>query len=403
MTGPAALLASPAAAAGRRPGRVPRHRAAPGWLGPVAVVILILLAGVLIALLRPAPATAGYLDPGNPRAQGTRALADLLSQRGQQVTRVVTAAAAQAATRGGPAILVITSPYLLTAGQLTGLARGPASLVLVEPDSAALGALARSGSPGPPVRVAGAGGVQPAGPGCPLPAAAAAGDALMGGVLMRDPDGRAAQCYWVHGHPSLIRYQAGGRSVTLLGTGAPLSNGSLARRGDAALALNLLQGRPRVVWLVPSLASAAAPGGAKSLLQEIPLPGYLVAAQLLLAAGLAALWRMRRLGPLVREPLPVVVRASETVEGHGRLYQSRHARDRAAEVLRTAARHRITTRLALPGQADPATLAAAVAALTGREASAVEAVLFGPAPRDDAALVTLARDIDALEKEVRTP
>jgi hypothetical protein len=220
------------------------------------VVALILLAGVLIALLRPAPATAGYLDPGNPKAQGTRALADLLGQRGQQVTRVTTAAAAQTATRGSSATLVITSPYLLTARQLAALVHGPASLVVVEPDSAALSALARNPQPGPPARVAGAAEVQPASPGCSLPAAAAAGDALMGGVLMQDPTGRAAQCYQVHGHPSLIRYPAGDRSVTLLGTGAPLSNGSLAKRGDAALALNLLQGRPRIVWLVPCLAAA---------------------------------------------------------------------------------------------------------------------------------------------------
>jgi hypothetical protein len=72
-------------------------------------------------------------------------------------------------------------------------------------------------------------------------------------------------------------------------------------------------------------------------------------------------------------------------------------------VLRTAAQRRISSRLALPGNADPATVSAAVAALTGREASAVEAILFGPAPHDDAALVKLGRDIDALEEEVRTP
>ena len=35
-------------------------------------------------------------------------------------------------------------------------------------------------------------------------------------------------------------------------------------------------------------------------------------------------------------PLPVVVRASETVEGRARLYRSRRARDRAADALRTA-------------------------------------------------------------------
>ena len=71
-------------------------------------------------------------------------------------------------------------------------------------------------------------------------------------------------------------------------------------------------------------------------------------------------------------------------------------------MLRDAARHRITARLALPAGADAAAVCAAVAALTGREPGAVRAILYGPAPRDDAALVALGQDIDALEGEVRT-
>ena len=209
------------------------------------------------------------------------------------------------------------------------------------------------------------------------------------------------QCYPVDGHPSLVRYRAAGRTVTLLGSGVPLTNAALAQRGNAALALNLLRGSPRLVWLVPSPPAVTA-AGQKSLFQEIPGPAYLVTVQLFVAAGLAALWRTRRLGPLVAEPLPVVVRASETVEGHGRLYRSRRSRGRAAEVLRDAARHRITGRLALPAGADAGAVCAAVAALTGREPGAVHAILYGPAPRDDAALVALGQDIDALEGEVRT-
>jgi hypothetical protein len=71
-------------------------------------------------------------------------------------------------------------------------------------------------------------------------------------------------------------------------------------------------------------------------------------------------------------------------------------------VLRAAARHRITARLALPSNSDPEAVCAAVAVRTGRETSEVRAILFGPAPRDDAALVALGRDMDALEGEVRT-
>ncbi|PRC53647.1 hypothetical protein C6A85_52785, partial [Mycobacterium sp. ITM-2017-0098] len=72
-----------------------------------------------------------------------------------------------------------------------------------------------------------------------------------------------------------------------------------------------------------------------------------MALQLALGVALLALWRGRRVGPLVAEQLPVVVRASETVEGRGRLYRSRRARDVAAESLRTAARQRMLPRLGL--------------------------------------------------------
>jgi hypothetical protein len=274
---------------------------------------------------------------------------------------------------------------------------------VVEPDSATLSALNReaAGTAAPQVMVAGADAVRPVRPGCTLAAATVAGDAGLGGVLMRVSGSAGALCYRVDGHPTLVRYLAGGRTVTLLGSGVPLTNADLAHHGNAALALNLLRGSPRIVWLVPSPPAVTA-AGQKSLLQLIPVPAYLVALQVFIAAGLAALWRTRRLGPLVAEPLPVVVRASETVEGHGRLYRSRRSRGRAAAVLRDAARLRITARLALPGDTDADTVCAAVAEHTGREADAVRAILYGPAPRDDAALVTLGQDIDALEGEVRT-
>src|SRR5580693_10575207 len=96
-------------------------------------------------------------------------------------------------------------------------------------------------------------------------------------------------------------------------------------------------------------------GGQRSFLSLVPWPVYLIAIQLCVAALLAAAWRARRLGPLVAERLPVVVRAAETAEGHGRLYHARRARDRAAEQLRAAAAGRLSrfTGLADPGGRDP--------------------------------------------------
>jgi hypothetical protein len=45
---------------------------------------------------------------------------------------------------------------------------------------------------------------------------------------------------------------------------------------------------------------------------------------------------------------------------------------------------------------------AAFSARSGSGQALIEAMLFGPAPGDDAALVALADDLDALESEVRT-
>jgi hypothetical protein len=389
------------------------------WRAPLGIILVILIGGALIALLQPSASTSRYLDPRDAGQSGARALADILAQRGEPVIRAGTVESAEQEARGR-VTLVITSPGLLSARQLRSLARVRSSLLLVEPVSASLAALA------PGATVAGYGPVRTADPGCGLSAARLAGDADLGDVLLRSTAPGAWQCYPVDGDPSLVRYSissrttggqatggqttsgqstggqsAGGRTITLLGSGAPLTNQYLARHGNAALALDLLSGSSRIVWLVPPLplAGGVPPGGppAGGSQSLIPWPAYLVTIQLAIAVALAALWRMRRLGPLVAEPLPVIVRASETVEGHGRLYRSRRSRDRAAAVLRDAALDRITTRLALPRGAGADAVCAAMAARTGREAGAIRAIMFGAVPRDDAALVALAHEIDTLE------
>jgi hypothetical protein len=168
--------------------------------------------------------------------------------------------------------------------------------------------------------------------------------------------------------------------------------------------MNLLAATPRIVWLVPGPpAVLAAPAhGGRPLGSLIPAPVYYVAIQLGIVVLLTAAWRMRRLGPLVAEPLPVTVRACETVEGHGRLYRSRRARDRAAAALRGAALRRIAVRLGLPPGTPPRVISQELASRTGRGADEIEAILFGAVPADDAALVRLAAGLDVLEGQVLT-
>ncbi|MBO0825699.1 MAG: DUF4350 domain-containing protein, partial [Actinobacteria bacterium] len=188
---------------------------------------------------------------------------------------------------------------------------------------------------------------------------------------------------------------------TVLGAGDLLTNADLAEEGNAALAINLLPTH-HIVWLLtpPGTAAAAVPSSRASFWQLVPLAAYLVAAQLAFALLLAVGWRSRRLGPLVAERLPVVVHAAETVLGHAQLYQSRHARDRGSDVLRTAATTRICMALGLPAGAGADSVVAAVSQRSAAGEARIRDLLYGPPPRTDAALAMLARDLDDLAREV---
>ena len=91
----------------------------------------------------------------------------------------------------------------------------------------------------------------------------------------------------------------------------------------------------------------------------------------------------------------MTVRASETVEGHGRLYLARRARDRAAGELRAATSARVA-RLAGGTVTDEA-----IATRAGLPSAEVAALLHGPPPATDQALVTLAAELDTLERRLR--
>ena len=112
------------------------------------------------------------------------------------------------------------------------------------------------------------------------------------------------------------------------------------------------------------------------------------------------LWRGRRLGPLVVEPLPVSIKAVESTQGRGRLYRRVHDRGHAVGILRAATSRRLATRLRLPPGLDSPLLVEAVARATGADPWSVHDLLVGRQVADDAALTRLAADLAALEKEV---
>ncbi|WKE71383.1 DUF4350 domain-containing protein [Streptomyces sp. WP-1] len=368
----------------------------------VLAVVLLLAAAVAMAAVR-STEQHGRLDPRSADPYGSRAVAQLLADRGV-TTRVVTTLRAARAAAGPDTTLLVAVPDQLTGGQQSELHRATAPsggrTVLVAASGWSVGRLAPGVSADPADSLGSA-----LAPDCALPEARRAGSADTGGVRYTTTRLDADSCYPSARLATLLRVPAaaGGDTVVL---GAPdiLYNDRLDERGNASLALQLLGSRPHLVWYLPSLSDApAADSDDKSLFDLIPSGWLWATLQLFIAAVLAAFWRGRRFGPLVPERLPVAIRASETAEGRARLYRKANARDRAAAALRSAARTRLAPLVGVPvAQAHtPEALLPALSAHLAGDGQDLRPLLFGPPPGDDTALIALTDRLDALEREVR--
>ncbi|MGW5661960.1 DUF4350 domain-containing protein [Streptomyces sp. NPDC003758] len=371
----------------------------------VLLAVFILLVGALVIAVIRSGDRHGRLDPRSADPSGSHAVARLLADRGVS-TRVVTTLDEARAAAGADTTLLVAAPDQLTHRQQSLLHQATQSsggrTILVAPETST-GTLAPGVSADPAVSFD-----STLAPACDLPEARRAGTADTGGVRYRTSDARTEHCYPSEGLPTLVRIPAasGGGDTVVLGAPDILYNNRLGEQGNASLALQLLGSRAHLVWYLPSLSdTSATDSDGRSFLDLLPSGWLWGTLQLFIAAALAALWRARRFGPLVPEKLPVAIRASETVEGRARLYRKTDARDRAADALRSTTRTRLAPLVGVPlaqAHAPEAMLPALSAHLHG-DGQSLHSLLFGPPPGDDAALIALADQLDALEREVRRP
>ncbi|MFG2571003.1 DUF4350 domain-containing protein [Streptomyces sp. NPDC048481] len=373
----------------------------------LALAIALLLAGAVTLAALQSEARHGALDPRSADPSGSRALAELLADHGVSTRLVTSLAEARTAARPDTTLLV-AAPDLLTPPQQrdlhTSTAASGGRTLLVAPSSASVTTLAPGVSADPAHSRDSV-----LSPDCALPAARRAGTAETGGIRYSTHRPGVDACYPSERLATLLRIpdSTGDGDTVVLGAPGILSNERLDKQGNASLALQLLGSRTHLVWYLPSLsdASATAPDDEKDFLDLLPSGWLWGTLQLFVAAALAALWRARRLGPLVPERLPVAIHASETVEGRARLYRKAAARDRAAAALRSTTRIRLAPLLGVPvtHAHTPEALLPALSAHLHGDGQTLHSLLFGPPPGDDAALTALADQLDALEREVRRP
>ncbi|WP_445167410.1 DUF4350 domain-containing protein [Mycolicibacterium sp. Dal123E01] len=357
----------------------------------IALALIAISAIAAIGAFLTAPRPGGRMDPDSTGSDGAHALVTLLRDRGVDVVVAGTVADVERAARPDTLVLAAETYNTRGADLLSRLGDVPGDRLVVEPTSRARQALA------PGIRLSGAS-MLTMEPDCDLREANRAGTVQLGSpdTYEKTGDIELTRCYG----GALVRYHADGRTITVVGSADFMTNGGLLQEGNAALAMNLAGNRPRLIWYAPQHIEGEGADEGSSLTDLMPDAVSWIVWQLCLVVLLLAVWQGRRLGPLVAEKLPVVVRASETVEGRARLYRSRRARGQAAEALRTATLQRLVPRLGLGPNASPAAVVNTVAHRYAGEPNTVHHLLFGPPPSTDSDLLNLAHALDDIERQV---
>ncbi len=356
----------------------------------LALAAIVAVAAVTTWLTAPRP--GGRLDPASTSPEGVHALITLLRDHGVTVIEAGSVGDVEREAREDTLLVTAQTFHLFDDELLQRLSQLPGDRLLIAP----IGKTREALSPG--LRREDTtlyGGLAPD---CDLREATRAGAVQFGVAETFDALGSVPviRCY----DGVLARYTQDGRTVTVVGSDEFVMNAGLADEGNAALAMNLAGTRPRMIWYAPQHSEGGESTGTASFTDLIPPQVNWMVLQLAFGVVLLALWRGRRVGPLVAEQLPVVVRASETVEGRGRLYRSRRARDVAADSLRTSARQRMLPRLGLGVTTPPSTVVQSVADRCAMDPKAVAHTLYGQPPVTDTDLVNLARELDNIERQV---
>jgi len=376
--------------------------------------VVVLGVGALVAIALATATPEQLLDPEDRGPSGGRALVETLRSHGVHVEVARSLDEVVDLAPGRSTTVVVADPGYLgvdAARELGEVSTAADRLVLLSPTSAQLAALDV-----PLVAVPGAGATGVVA-GCDSPVART--DDVVEVVDVRflptpSPEQDPRFCFGLPGGAdepvpddlsfgaamAEVSASASHPEVVAVGFSTALTNRRVDEVAHAGVAIRALGQSSRLVWYQPGLVDLAdfAPGDAPSA-----WPSWTVPAAALVGAALVALAvvRGRRLGALVTEPLPVVVRAAETTESRARLYRRARDRERSAAILRGATTGRLASRLA-GSDRDVGALVAVAAAATGVPPAQVHALLAGPPPTTDQELQSLARALADLEERVRT-
>lgn len=236
---------------------------------------------------------------------------------------------------------------------------------------------------------------------CPSPAGQAAESIQTEGTLFAADEG----CFTA-GDPSgeeteelhaLVVTQDG----VLFDSPEAFTNGDITTAGHAALALGLFGQQDDLIWYTPSGLDAVDDDQWASPWDFMPSWVGPLTWWLLICTAVFILVAGRRHGPVVVEPLPVQVPASESAEGRGRMYQRADASSEAARTLRSAHLVRLAHLLRLGSHAPVESILTGIARVTGLSTAEITETVDTGTINSNAGMVRYAQELAALEDEVR--
>lgn len=362
------------------------------WRTPVLALGALLVVALATMWMQPESSDIPYAI-NNPRPDGSQAVIEILRDEGVHVTTAHTLREAVDTSAPGVTVAVLNAG-LLSQAQLQLLAGSGADVVVIGAlyaDLSDLAGLETSGTSAAPETILS--------PQCTdVDAQAAASLAGSRGSVSIGSAPGAVGCFPVaeNRYAYATAPLASGGSLRVVADPSIVANERLTTAGNAALAIRALGYHGELVWFDASQISAP------TVWNSVTTPRWLPVALLQVSIVVTALAvvKGRRFGRLVPEDLPVVVRATETTAGRGRLYRRAADRERAAQALRAGTALRLGRTLGLGTDAGRAEMVEATARASGRPPQYVDTILYGQIPRDDRSLADLAVELDRLESEV---
>lgn len=242
-----------------------------------------------------------------------------------------------------------------------------------------------------------------AGTDCRLEAAREAGDisGIREGVLLTD---EAQGCFGVLDESTdqtAYAFAQTADGATIFADWRMLSNAGLYDNGTATLATWSLGRSDTVIWFQPNFQFDPDTEGQ---LSPVQLPDWVRMGIVwaVIVTGIFLLYRGRRTGPVIAEPLPAEVPAAETTVGRGRMYAKAKHHGHALAMLQQASLARLARLLQLGPRTAPNAVLAEAAKQLGLPQQQIQALYTPPSDQlTSPQFVTWSNQLQDLESRVR--